>query len=123
MKYMIFMFLSVLPLSSWASATGDLQRRIAAAYMDGHMVASDMPTNQLKGAAKARVMDLGTRDGWLDYYYGAIADGGPALKVVFVEFQYDIDGSGVVEVFHTNGNVIVRARFDEYQNLTWDIQP
>lgn len=119
---LIFMFLGALPLTARATALGDLQRRVAVAYSHGQLEAHEMDGSDLRGAAEKRVGALSKEEGWLDFYYGIVRDGGAPLTVVLVEFQYDADGSGVVEAYRTNGNLVVRAKFDEFQNLTWEIQ-
>lgn len=115
--------MAVIPMVTFASVTGDLQRRVAMAYEHVYIDAAEMRERELLGAARTRVKQLQREAGWLDFYYGSLHDGGPALKLIFVEFQYDATGSGVVEAYRTNGALLVRAHFSQTQNLTWEFVP
>jgi hypothetical protein len=112
--------LAISPLQTSATALGDQQRRAATAYERNLLTASDVPDRELRGDALRRVRELSKEQGWLDYFYGDIRDGGPAKRYVYLEFQYDRSGSGVVEIYNLNGSLFLSGEFSQSQVLTWD---
>jgi len=97
-----------------------LKQRVAAAYDHGQLVLSELRKADLRLAARDRVLELEPLpDIILDFWQARLTDGGPPLKVIFLEYQIP-DGSGAVEVYHLDGNFLVRAHFDEFTDLTWE---
>lgn len=117
---LLFALTAMAVMPSYAFAT-DAQRRAATAYERNFLITSDVPENVWRrGDLGDRIEDLSYEDGWMDVFYGDIRDGGPAKRYIYLEWQYDHTGAGVVEIYHLDGSNFLRGEFSQTQSLTWD---